>query len=207
MSSIPLLLLLSLSSPDSKMANKGSVEFVYEAFIGSKSIGELHAVRRHQADSTVYLVTSDIDAQIGFRIIQDYRLESVYLNGILARSVVYNVVNEKVRANTKIFREREDYVAFKEDSLILDQGPVEYSIARMFFSEPEGLNQIFSESFAEDLDCNREDSDWLTKYCLHLPDRSIRVMYYYDEGICEQFEVRMVIFNIRYTLKRVKSIT
>lgn len=199
-------ILLLLSSPESETANPGYVEFVYEAFIGSKSIGELHAVRRQRADSTIYLVTSELDAQVGIHIVQDYRLESVYRNGILARSELYNVVNDKVRADTKIFREGEDYVALREDSLILDQGPIKYSIVRMFFSEPAGINQIFSENFAEDLKCNPEESDWLTKYCLHLPDRSTRIRYYYDEGICEQFEVRMVIFNVRYTLKKVNTI-
>jgi len=207
-----LTILLSLSPLESKIpseksvefVNEASVEFVYEISVGSKSIGELHAVRRQQADSTVYLVTSDIDAQVGFHVVQDYRLESVYRNGILERSEIYNVINDKIRADTKIFREGESYIALKGGSKVLDQGPVEYSIARMFFSEPEGFRQVFSENFAEDIECNPEESDWLTKYCLRLPDRT-KVMYYYDEGICEQFEVRLVIFNVRYSLKKVKA--
>ena len=93
MSSFSLLsVLLLLSSPESKISNEASVEFVYEVSVGSKSIGELHAVRRQQADSTIYLVTSDIEAKIGFSIVQDYRLESVYKNGILTRSEIYNNV-------------------------------------------------------------------------------------------------------------------
>lgn len=200
-----LSIFLSFSSPEDSSVKEGSVELVYEAFIGSKSIGELSVSRSRQADSVIYLVTSDINAQVGIRIVQDYRLESVYRNGILTRSKLYNVVNDKVRADTRIFREGDRYIALKEDSTVLERAPVDYSIVRLFFSEPEGLKQVFSENFAEDLECKPEESDWLPKYCLHLPDRT-RIFYYYDAGICEQFEVRLVIFNVRYTLKKQTAI-
>jgi hypothetical protein len=204
---VPFLIsiFLTISSPDSKADKHESVEFVYEAFIGSKSIGELSAVRRRLADSVVYLITSDIDARIGFRLVQDYKLESVYRNGTLNRSEIYNVVNDKVRADTRIHWEGDRYVAFRGDSMVLDQEPVDFSIVRLFFKEPKGMQQVFSENFAQDLECNPEKSDWLNKYCLVLPDRT-RIFYYYDEGVCEQFEVNLFLFNVRYNLKRVQAL-
>ncbi len=200
-----LAILLSMLSPDSKSAAEGSVEHVYDVFIGSKRIGELSAVRSQQADSVVYRVTSDLNAQVGIKIVQDYKLESVYLNGALDRSEIYNVVNEKVRADTKIYRDGDRYIVLKQDSTILDIEPVGYSIVRMFFTEPEGIDSIFSENFAMDLECSPEESEQLSKYCLYLPDRT-RIEYYYNKGICEQFEVRLLIFNVRYYLKKVRSI-
>jgi hypothetical protein len=201
-----LFSILSLFTiPDSPAGNTGSLEFVYDAYIGSRNIGQLSATRSQLSDSVVYLVTSDIDAQVGIRLVQDYRLESVYRNGFLTSSEIYNIVNEKVRADTRIRREGDSYLAIRGDSIILEQDPVDFSIVRLFFSEPAGTEYVFSENYAEELVCRPEKSDWLKKYCIVLPDRT-KVFYYYDRGICEQFEVRLVLFNVRYRLRKVNSL-
>jgi hypothetical protein len=208
-----LLLLSSFTLPlftggglPEPLEDQASVELVYEVSIGSRSIGELSAVRTHHSDSVVYLVTSDIDANVGIKIVQDYRLESVYRNGTLSRSELHNVINNKVRADTRIRQVDGKYIAFMGDSLVLDYPPVDYSIVRLFFNEPEGKERVFSENFASFLECRREKDEPEKSYVLHLPDRT-RVQYKYNEDVCEQFEVRLLIFNIRYLLKRVKLLT
>ena len=182
-----------------------SVELVYEATIGSRTLGELFAVRKVLADSVVYLVTSDINAQIGFRLTQDYWLESVYRDGILARSELRNIVNDKVRADTKIRRSGETYVTTKDQEPVLAIPPVKYSVVNLFFSEPSGIDNVFSENYADYIECSPENSERDNGYCIRLPDHT-RVFYYYVDGICESFEVKMLIFNVKYSLKSVSPL-
>ncbi|MFC2112052.1 DUF6134 family protein [Bacteroidota bacterium] len=182
-----------------------SVELVFEATIGSKMIGELKAVRQLQNDSVVYIVTSEINAQIGFQLVQDYRLKAVYRDGLLERSELFNVVNDKVRANTKIHWDGERYIATRMKKTLISTLPVNYSVAHLFFQEPEGIEEIFSENYAEYLECKSENSELSKKYYIRIPDGS-KVYYYYNKGICEQFEVRMLVFNVRYSLKKVNPL-
>jgi hypothetical protein len=203
MSTILLTVLLDLFSLAGHPAKEASIELVYEATIGSRVIGELSAFRNSYSDSVVFLVTSDIDANVGFPLSQDYLLRSVYQDGILERSELRNVVNDKVRAHTIIHRENNRYIAIKSEPSVLDTPPVHYSIAHLFFYEPQGMARVFSENYAEYLKCSPAESDWYEKYCLDLPDRN-RIFWYYSDGICERFDVRLVVFNVKYELKQVK---
>lgn len=174
-------------------------ELSYDIVWKGDSIGFLTATKKPVKNVTRY----EIDSQASFRIIAkielDYYFENVFSNGVLVKGISKHSMNNKLKSSSSIKWDGKKYLAtVDEQEVNLDRQAVKTSMTSMYYQEPVGLKEIFSERYA--VYCSIKPVS-PNKYELTLPNGN-KNYYTYKGGICTLVEVNHPMATFYFKLKQ-----
>ena len=142
----------------------------YSVHRGGKEIGEISASLKE----TMYTKTYQILSDVSFKVLwKKYNRRTsnlvVYQEESVKTSHCGVYMNEDLQDSTTMDKVRNSYRVFKYpgDHYMLDNIELDFTTAKLYFQEPVGIENVYSERFLQS--CRLEDQGDHT-YNLHLPD-------------------------------------
>lgn len=173
-------------------------ELTYEILWKDDSIGFLKAEKRPVKNFIKYNIHSDVSVKFIAKVDMSYHFENFFSNGVLVKGTSSNFVNEKKRSSSSIKWNGKQYLAYLDgDEVSVPNRPIKTSMTSLYYKEPVGLKEIFSERFAEFCSINEVSPH---KYELTLPNGK-KNYYTYKDGICTLVEVNHSIATFYFKLK------
>lgn len=186
------LLILSIIS-----SNLLAQEYAYAIRMGGKDIGEITASRTETQSTETYKVLSNVDFKVlwkkynrktdNFVIYEDSAIKTSYssisMNNKLEDSTAINWINNSYKCYRYSDKKKEAC-----DSL------VSYSSVKLYFEEPIGMKEIYSERFLAYCPIELIGAH---KYKLYLPNGKENC-YTYESGELIEVFVDRTWFNIRF---------
>ena len=173
-----------------------SQELMYTITWRDDSIGFLKAEREQIQDNEYYNINSDTEFNILFSFSLNYKYENEYRKGRLYSASAKNSLNKKERDQSSIIWQNNHYLLRVNDKIEkLENQDIWFTVSKLYYHEPIGINTIFSERFGEFLTLEKQEN----KYILTKPDGRENI-YFYDKGICRKVIVDNPIITIHFTL-------
>ena len=168
--------------------------------MGGKEIGKVHAHLIKSDNTHTYVVISDVN----FRVLwKDYNRKTsntvIYKDEILMSSYNSVYMNEEMEDSSAIRQDERQYLCYRfpEEQVEIPNNLVEFSTVKLYFSEPVGINSIYSERFLAYCPLELVDDH---KYKLSLPNGKENFYTYSDRKLVEVF-VDRTWFNLRFLEK------
>ena len=173
-----------------------SQELMYTISWKDDSIGYLKAEREQILDNEYYNINSDTEFNILFNFNLNYQYENEYRKGRLYSASSKNSLNKKERDQSSIIWQNNHYLLRVNDKIEkLENQDIWFTVSKLYYQEPIGINTIFSERFGEFLTLEKQEN----KYILTKPDGRENI-YFYEKGICRRVIVDNPIITIHFTL-------
>ena len=159
------------------------------------SIGYI-LINRTLTDSTEYhRVRSVSNFRVIFSFTTGYSGETLYKNGKLIKSSALNTMNGDVNGSALVEWLNDEYLMIIDGEKKTWTEPVTSTVGLLYFQEPRGLNEVFSERHGRYLKIeNNGDNYVLTK-----PDDRINT-YTYENGRCTKVEINNLLTNFSFHL-------
>lgn len=167
---------------------------IYDIYFGNNTnpIGTLTVKQAKSAEGRTNSMSSRIQSKLMARMEVD--ITSVFRNNVLheSRAVRKGELLTSVRQSGKKY-----VVVQKGGTRTLDLGGIIFSVGDLYFTEPEGVHSVFSETLAREL-VIRHLGNHL--YELQLPEGK-RNVYHYSKGKCTEVEVNHSLGKARFVLR------
>ncbi|MFT4667020.1 MAG: hypothetical protein ACI8YQ_004637 [Polaribacter sp.] len=174
-----LMLLLSVGA----FAKSGQ----YKVTANSKEIGTL-VVKETKEDKVSQIeIISDVSVRVIFLVELNYKLNSIYENGVLQYSKVTTCLNDKVHSTTTVEKQGEKYLIVKDGKKSIFDKAIKYTGAMIYLYEVEEGSTVFSEIDAAE---NRVKKIGPNRYKLYNPKNKEIAEYYYENGNLQKAIVR-----------------
>ena len=142
-------------------------------------------VKRTKGENRVYY---EIESKVTFRILFaftiDYESTSEYKYGKLIKEYTHSKLNGSTQKKSTIWFDGEKYTLDLDGFRTSFKASVDYSIAAVYFEEPEDGQKVYSPQFGDYLQFEKI-SDGV--YELESPDGTNE--YYYTNSICTEVKV------------------
>ena len=156
----------------------------YEVVKGSKKLGDMSVERKAYNDETFYHIKSEVSFRILFKFTIDYEMYSEYENGILQKESAVRKLNGSTQKTSAIVKKGAVYSHTLDDVTFEEKGPINYSVAAIYYKEPKPNQRVFSGQFGKYLTFEEVDNH---VYELESPDGTNT--YTYTNGICTEVKV------------------
>ena len=156
----------------------------YEVVKGSKKLGDMTVARTSENDEVRYDIESEVIFRLLFSFKIDYNSNAIYKNGALVFESTINKLNGSVQKESVLKEYGTGYQLQLNDSKSFQKGPIDYSVAAVYFVEPDDGQQVFSPQFGKYLTFKKIGDH---KYEMESPD-GINV-YTYVNGVCSEVKV------------------
>ena len=156
----------------------------YEVVRGSKKLGDMTVKRTSLENQTYYEIESKVTFRILFSFVVDYESTSEYKYGQLIKEYTHNQLSGKTQKKSTIWWDGQVYTLDLDGSRIKVKQPINYSVAAVYYEEPEDQKKVYSPQFGEYL-IFKKIKDHV--YELESPDG--RNEYYYTHGVCTEVKV------------------
>ena len=160
------------------------------------SIGYIK-VSRTLTDSSEY---HKFESESKFRVILSfttgYISEVFFEDGALVKSQVLDTFDGDVRGSALVEWTENKYLMIIDGEEMTWETPVLATVGSLYYAEPEGLTQVFSERFGRYLKIEKESEG---KYRLTKPDDRTN-LYQYENGICTKVEVNNSLASFSFHL-------
>jgi hypothetical protein len=122
----------------------------YDVILSGNKIGELTVTRTIKGAFTTYKLESKSEAKVLFSTKKNYVLMDVtYKDGMLVSSYCKNEINDEVDNYASINWDGSKYNITNEKRKFTHPTAVNFSVISLYFSEPKGLKQLFTERIGE----------------------------------------------------------
>ena len=156
----------------------------YEVVKGTKKLGDMTVERKSYNNTIDYYIQSKVVFRILFSFTVDYESRSQYVNNELERESTINKLNGNVQKSSVIVRNGEDYLHTQNEITTPQDGPIDYSVATIYFNEPTPNQQVYSPQFGSYLTFEKIGDH---QYKMESPDGTN--IYTYMNGICVEVKV------------------
>ncbi len=156
----------------------------YEVIKGSKKLGDMTVKRIKEDQSVYYEIASEVVFKILFSFSIDYESTSEYKHGQLIKEHTHNKLNGRSQKKSTIWFDGEKYTLDLNGSRSSHMEPITYSVAAVYFEEPEDGQKVYSPQFGDYLTFKRTNEH---VYEMESPD-GINV-YSYTNGVCSEVKV------------------
>ncbi|MDQ3395635.1 MAG: hypothetical protein M3512_16225 [Bacteroidota bacterium] len=158
----------------------------YEILWKEDSIGFLKAEKKPVKNFMVYTMHSDVAVKFIAKVEMTYRFENIFSNGVLVKGTATNFVNNKKKSSTVIKWDGTKYTILVDDKEVpAPKRPIKNTLTSLYYSEPIGLTEVFSERFGEFCSINEVSPH---RYELTMPNGK-KNYYTYKDNICLKVEV------------------
>lgn len=175
----------------------------YDVEIQDKNVGWMTCLRNvNSAQPTD--VNFVIDSKVNINIITAYdiqfKLESAYKNGALINANYFTKVNGDTQSLSSVKWNGNQYIGWDgKESSNLGSTRIMQSIANLYYKEPVGLTQLFSEKYLAFCPITKSGE----YYTVSFPDGKSTI-YKYQNGICVWAESKQKLYKIVFRLKEIK---
>jgi hypothetical protein len=166
----------------------------YEVKVGFIGSGRL-SVERIFHGINDYSLKIEGDVKIPFKKIRYYTL-SRFVESRLSNSDVTKHINDELKDKTTVRLQQSVYHIQIDDKKSQLKDEVSYTVAQLYYREPKGIEQIFSEKFGAFCPMISKSQG---VYELRLPD-GIRSEYHYAHGICTYVRTRLMGQTVEFKL-------
>ena len=156
----------------------------YEVVKGSKKLGDMTVKRTALKDHTYYEIDSKVTFRLLFSFTVDYESTSEYKYGQLIKEYTHNQLNGSTQKKSTIWWDGSKYTLDLNGSRTEEKAPITYSVAAVYYEEPDDGQQVYSPQFGEYLEFTKLEDH---VYEMVSPDG--RNEYYYTNGICTEVKV------------------
>ncbi|PIB36540.1 hypothetical protein BFP72_14595 [Reichenbachiella sp. 5M10] len=169
----------------------------YEIVKGGNVIGNMTAKRIVKGDSMFYSISSVTHFRVVVKLRVDYNLTETYVNGVLYSGHALSTLNGATQKESKVER-RKGYYHIERDSdfLHFESTGVKYSIPEIYFSEPVGKGEVFSQIFGTNLIIENRGN-----HVYHLESEDGDNTYTYKKGVCVEVKVNRTYATFYIRLK------
>ena len=156
----------------------------YEVVKGSKKLGDMTVKRTALENQTYYEINSKVTFRILFSFVVDYESTSEYKYGQLVKEYTHNQLSGNTQKKSTIWWDGQTYTLDLDGSRIHVKEPINYSVAAVYYEEPDHQKKVYSPQFGEFLTFKKIKDH---VYELESPDG--RNEYYYTNGVCTEVKV------------------
>jgi len=173
----------------------------YNVEMQDKVVGWMSSTKTISSDNTElkFKIDSKVNVDIITRVEVNYTLESTFRDNYLHFSRLINIVNSDTQNYTRLQWDGIRYNTWDgKRNKYLDDQKIIYSVGCLYFREPVGLTNLFSEKFLTFCPITKNGE----YYSISFPDGS-KTIYKYQNGICVWVETKQRLFKIIFRLKEI----
>lgn len=155
----------------------------YGVHRGGKEIGEVTASLTEYLHTQTYEILSNVSFQVLWKRYHRTTNNLVVYSGASMESSYSGVyMNNDLQDSTSLNQEHNNYHVFEypRRRYILYSTDLRFSTAKLYFQEPEGVHEVYSERFLQY--CKLEAQEDHT-YKLYLPDNKVNYYTYEDDEL------------------------
>ena len=162
-------------------------------------IGIISFSQQHSGNKSVLRMESKIKTRFIFLFTAMGQEESVFENGIMISSFIYQKLNGNERVNKKTQLMGRNYVVTKgKESETISSYPISYNMICLYAREPVNTSKIYSDTFQRFLDIQTLGDHY---YKIEFPDGNYNE-YHYSNGLCTNVEVHNRLYRSSFELKK-----
>ena len=178
----------------------------YEVVKGNKKLGDMTVERSAYNNEIEYQIESKVIFRLLFSFTIDHKSKSFYKDNILQRESAISRLNGSTQKSSVIIKKGNSYSLTLNDITSVEKGSITYSVAAMYYQEPEPNQKVYSPQFAKYLSVEKIGDH---VYKLESPD-GLNI-YTYMNGICTEVKVSRDFAKFYFrmtpeTLRAVKNI-
>ncbi|WP_276504821.1 DUF6134 family protein [Terrimonas pollutisoli] len=160
-------------------------------------IGIISFTQQFVGNKRVFKVESEIKTRILFLFTAIGQEESVYENGIMISSFVYQKLNGNEQVNKKTTLVGRNYIVSKGNhSETLSNYPIFYNMICLYAKEPVDVPKVYSDKSQQFLDIQTIGDH---HYRIKFPDGNYNE-YFYQDGLCTRVEVHHKFYRSSFEL-------
>ena len=156
----------------------------YEVVKGEKKLGDMTVKRTALENKTYYEIDSEVTFRLLFSFTVVYESTSEYKYGQLIKEYTHSTLSGKTQKRSTIWFDGSKYTLDLDGIRFNPKGTIDYSVAAVYYEEPEDGQQVYSPQFGEFLTFEKIGEH---TYELESPDGTNE--YYYTHGICTEVKV------------------
>lgn len=197
-----MLSLLLLFTCFFQMPDTTPRQLVYDVYSDEKHIGEIRATLHTDGEVRQYEMQTNVDYRILFKTMRfDNHITSQYRGDILTEASSTDHLNEKLRSKNHVRRDATGYCVREDDdeeTSRIAATQIQHCLASIYFDEPEGLEQVFSQRLASLIPI-REVAPH--KYAVDISSSKTNY-YHFENGICTKVEVNHWFDDFSFRLRK-----
>jgi len=161
-------------------------------------IGNISFSQQHAGNKRMLKIESIVKVRILFLFTAMGQEESVFENGIMVWSSVYQKLNGNERVNKKTKLIDKSYLVTKgKKSETINSYPISYNMICLYSLEPVNIPRVYSDNFERFLDIQKLGDHY---YKIKFPDDNYNE-YHYENGLCTKVEVHNSLYSSSFELK------
>lgn len=161
-------------------------------------IGTISFSQQNSGNKKVLKMKSNIRLRVLFLFTATGQEESVFENGVLTSSFIYQKLNGNERVNKKTQLLGNNYVITKgKETETVGSYPISYNMVCLYDREPISISKVYSDAFQRLLDIQTIGDH---HYKISFPDGNYNE-YYYSNGACTKVEVHHRLYRSTFELK------
>lgn len=166
--------------------NSFGQEIIYHAFRNGNKIGVLTVNQNCEGERCKYLLNNKVTIKFLITVDIELQFACLYQKGSLIYADIKELRNGSVRDKSYLCWQKDKYLFSKDtDTTTIQLSQQSYSTTVMYFKEPVGLTEVFSERFGKYLDLKQIDTH---TYDLVLPNNSTNT-FFYENGECNKIHI------------------
>jgi hypothetical protein len=166
--------------------------------LDNEQMGDMHASKT-KGSKEKYLMESKIKVEKMIKVDLFYKIEAIFEKNILLLSNALETANGKEHTNSETIKNKSGYsVKTKKETKTIPHKGISYNLCKLYFEEPIGVNNIWSDTFGEMLTLKPAGEH---RYELVLPNGKSS-FYSYFKGICTLVETDFMFGKITFTLSK-----
>lgn len=168
----------------------------YDVKKGNKNLGYMNIVRTVNGN----VEEINISSEVTYKLLLTFRIDVThyekFVNGKLNWGKALSKLNGRTQKDSKIVVNEKGHKLTLDGVSAQVTEPINYSIAQIYFSEPEDGDKVFSQQFAQFLTFKEVEPH---KYVLSSPDGDN--YYTYTNGICTDVRVIRDFAKFNFTIQ------
>ncbi len=164
----------------------------YDIIVEGHKVGEFSTEKNEKGDTIVYELKSKASVHLFVETTITYHLTSIYVKEKLIESTNKTYKNGDIHSSTTVKWSNGQYTIIKNDQTTSLDSPITFTSAALYFSEPSGMNRVFSESAGF---YNKIEKNDTHNYSVINADNHHVSHYTYKGGTPTKVEIEHPVFN------------
>lgn len=127
-------------------ANAFSQTYAYDIIVKGNKAGTLTASRIHSGEKVTYELKSETTLHLVVATTITFHLNCIFENNTLIESINKTYKNGELHSSTEARWSDGHYIIVTTGDTTTFPSPITHSSTELYFSEPSGINEVFSES-------------------------------------------------------------
>ncbi|HET6226717.1 MAG TPA: DUF6134 family protein [Bacteroidia bacterium] len=159
-------------------------------------LGYVKAIKHASAIRNTYTVFGKAESDLFLKkIVSENCIHSIFEDNKLLSAVTFVKRNGKTLSNTSTKLLQEKYIISSIEQISqLKRNEIDFTVALLYFQEPLGIENIYSEAWGKILPLNSHNNE----YRFTIPDGTV-CTFKYKNGVLEEVTSNTVIGEIKFT--------